>query len=268
MSVANLNQYIRDQLDAILAGMKGDASVDADMWQAIKTGTLSARSGVAHVAGRMYFTTDTLQSFISDGTRWQHITGRGAFDSFDRTTSTTLGNAESGHPWIEESGDVQINASGEMENVSGTGIATVDTGGVLHSADYYCELKSGATIASFEPAVILRYVDASNYLRFRLSGSTNTAFLAKTEGGVGVTIGSPVGVTLVANSSYPIRVSLRGSVIHVVGYSPTTPFTPIFSFNYADDEELYGSYVNTATKAGVLLVNTTNSKCAAFSVKP
>lgn len=254
---------IRDNLDALKQALK-DASVDADLWQAVKSGTLSARSGVAHQVGRQYFATDVLANYVSDGTRWQHLTGRGAFDSFDRTTSSTLGNAESGHLWVEDVPDIQINASAELENVSGTAIATVDTGGVLHTASYLAVLASGGTIGSFDALLILKYIDANNYLYVALQTASIVA-LGKREAGAFTTLISTA-PTLTSSTGYVVKVQLRGSLVWVEVYVASG--AGLTSFFHDDDENVMGGYINTATKCGVRLSNTTNSKCGAFSVVP
>lgn len=268
LSVSNLNAHVRDPLDAYLAALKGDASVDADMWQAPKAGTLAARPATwtAAMAGREYTATDVLAKYWWDGTRFQHGWGRGAFDSFDRTTSSTLGNAESGHPWVEEVGDIQINAGAELENVSGSAIATVDTGGVLHSADYVATLTSGATIGSFDASLVLKYLNTTNYLYVQFNGAVNSIALNKQESGASTLTTATPGVPLAASTAYVVEVKLRGSVCWVkVFLYPGGLVTTLF---HDDDEAIMGSYINTASKSGVRLLNTTHSKCGAFSVKP
>lgn len=264
LGVAELNQYIRDNMDALKAGLT-DSSVDADIKQAVKAGTLALRPA-ASLAGRQYFATDVLANYVDDGTRWQHMTGRGAFDSFDRTTSSTLGNAESGHPWVEDVGDIQINAGAELENVSGSAIATVDTGGVLHTADYVATLTSGATIGSFDASLVLKYLNTTNYLYVQFNGAVNSIALNKQESGASTLATATPGVPLAASTAYVVEVKLRGSVCWVrVFLYPGGLVTTLF---HDDDENIMGSYINTASKSGVRLLNTTHSKCGAFSVKP
>lgn len=276
VSVANLNQYVRDNMDALKAGLT-DSSVDADIKQAVKAGTLALRPA-ASLAGRQYFATDVLANYVDDGTRWQHMTGRGAFDSFDRDTNTDLNadgtganlrgytGADSRHPWVEDVGDIKVNAGAELENVSGSAIATVDTGGVLHSADYVATLTSGTTIGSFDASLVLKYLNTTNYLYVQFNGAVNSIALNKQESGASTLATATPGVPLAASTAYVVEVKLRGSVCWVkVFLYPGGLVTTLF---HDDDENIMGSYINTASKAGVRLLNTTHSKCGAFSVKP
>jgi hypothetical protein len=142
------------------------------MWLAVKSGTLSARSSVTHKVGRRYQTTDTQETFKSDGTNWRHDGGAGAYDDFRRANNTVITPSASGHVWTEEVGDWSI--SSDLLGLTGAAAAnvTLNTGSLLdRSYQMVATFQTQATQANIDVGIILKYVDASNLLYVRLIGT-------------------------------------------------------------------------------------------------
>lgn len=172
-SDAKLNREIRDRFDAIKAGLL-DASADADIVQSIKSGTLAARSGVAHLVGRQYAATDLdgHPQYISTGTAWEHAKPHLVYDSFDRANTEPL-IAESGHTWTENEGDIDIVTSTHAQGITlaaSRAMMTVDTGGIVRSLTAQMMVTTGAVAASINVGFIIRRDGAGSFLKAQLLG--------------------------------------------------------------------------------------------------
>lgn len=261
VTAAKMNTEIRDRMDALLAGLKGDTSADSDIRQAVKNGTLAARPA-ASLAGREYFATDTRQMFIDTGSTWRHVSGS-LYDSFQRANSTTLGTSDSGHSWTESSGDEKIQ-SNRMEATT-AGMATVDTGGVIESAKFNITLLTHTTQASINISLMFRWVDANNFLWAQLTSALWRT--GRRIAGVDATLAT-LSLTPAANQLYTVDVNLNGPVFQagLYGIGASQSIHNVVADNPADT---FTSF-NTATKCGILFQNTgtdTADRVEAFAVK-
>lgn len=167
-----LNANMRDNPEALHMGLTGDRSADADVWQAIKSGTLAGRAGVTHKVGRQYQATDCGgQTFASDGTNWRHVGGPGPYDDFKRN-STTITPSASGHVWSEVVGDWEVAGDLLKVNSAGDHYAALDTGSLLNrSYIVNAGFLTQATQSGIALAVIPKFVDANNYLYVDMKAS-------------------------------------------------------------------------------------------------
>jgi hypothetical protein len=201
---------VRDRMDAIRAVLTGDGSVDADMWLAVKSGTLSARSSVTHKVGRRYQTTDTQETFKSDGTNWRHDGGAGAYDDFRRANNTVITPSASGHVWTEEVGDWSI-ASDLLVPGAGTAYATLNTGSLLdRSYSIIATFQTQATQGSIDVGIVLKYVDTNNLLYAQLvSGAV--AIYVRIGGATAQLASVPFSPT--ANTGYRLDIHVHGKAV-------------------------------------------------------
>lgn len=266
ISDAKLNREIRDRMDALRALGNGDTSADVDMRHAHKNGTLAARPAAGSaIAGQFYFATDRNTLYIHDGTAWRHAGGRGAYDSFTRANSTTLGNAESGHPWTESSGDMEI-ATNSLRAVS-VAIATVDTGAELETAKFVVMFTSGSVATALDFAIVLRYLDVNNFLWLeQTSSSLNKFRLMKTTTAGGtqeLTFATHNGVASVGHS---MIVHMNGAIVHAEIMQAQGN---VYRIAWGSVADLVTPFAG-ATKCGVRLANigATGDVCTEFSVVP
>lgn len=263
LSVANLNQELRDRMEALRA-TQTDSSTDTDMWLAVKNGTFANRATVTQKAGRKYYATDYHAEYISDGTNWYHLTGRGAYDDFERANSTTLGSANSGHPWTESVADQEINGNA-LRAVSlsgGISVATVDTGGIIESGRYIMGFTTGATGASINIAIVLKWVDSSNHLYVQLHGTFGLR-LVKVVAGVATAL-STQAYGVGTNTYHTLIVDLNGSFVnsHLYGATAFAGYTA-----YGRLADVVTPFT-TPTKIGVQFGTAAHDKVEAFSFKP
>lgn len=259
-SVPNLNQYLRDNMQALRAGLT-DSSADSDIFQAIKSGNLSARpAGTVATAGRQYYATDIRQTFIVDGGgAWQHVSGTGAFDSFARGGGdlTAFPTADSGHTWVENEGDLDLLLAGTLNSttVSPSATATVDTGAPLRTAHYGMTFQCGSAAANLTASIVLRWASLTTNLYVQANGAASQLQLVNNIGALTDTPIATESFTFVANAFYFMEVFVRGPVvIATVRNNPTTLGTtgdnPV-GLTHAVLAETFTGSLATATRAGV-----------------
>lgn len=221
LSVANLNQYVRDNMQALRAGLT-DSSADTDIVQAVKSGTLAARSGVAHSAGRMYYTTDTAEVFVSDGTSWRHASGSGAYDDLLRANNTNLNTNNpyqpAGSPWTEEAGDWDILTNQLRLTGAADGYATLQTSALLtRSYRMKLDFTVQATLGSINLAAVPKFVNTSNAILVELvGGAPGVLQIFARIAGVNTPILASLVTTPTVNMSYRMDIDVFGSQIEVI----------------------------------------------------
>lgn len=229
--------------------LTADASADADIWHGHKSGTLAGRPAAAK-AGRLYLTTDTLEAFWDNGTIWRHLSGFGAHDGFTRGDSTTITPSVSGHVWTEAAGDWQILSNSLRLVGAATAIATLDTGARLDRAfKVFATFVTQATVANIDIGVVLKFVDTSNYLYARLSGTALE--IIQVVAGVPTTYVSQA-FTPGASTPYYLEASVYGGVVML---SMTTNLSYSVSVG-ARNAAINGASLASATKIGCRLLNT------------
>lgn len=220
LSVANLNQYVRDNMQALRAGLT-DSSADSDIVQSVKVGTLAARSGVAHSPGRMYYTTDTAEVFISDGTSWRHASGSGAYDDLLRANNTNLNTSNpyqpAGSPWTEEAGDWDILTNQLRLVGAADGYATLQTSALLNrSYRMKVDFTTQATQGSINLSVVVKFASTANNIHVELTPTLFQIYcrIAGVNGGAGDIV--TYGTTPTASTAYRLEVDVFGNQVEAV----------------------------------------------------
>lgn len=254
ISVANLNTYLRDNMQALRAGLT-DSSADTDIVQAVKSGTLAARSGVAHAAGRMYYTTDTAEVFVSDGTSWRHASGSGAYDDLLRASdSTNLNTANpyqpAGSPWTEEQGDWEILTNQLKLVTAAEGYATLQTSALLNrSYRMKVDFTTQATVGSINISFMVKYVNTTNHISVEL---TPTAFrIFSIIGGSSLVLGT-LATSPTGSMSYRLDIDVFGNQVEAI-LTNNTGLSIIVGARHAN---ITNAAFAAATKVGVHTNNT------------
>lgn len=211
VSAAKMNTEIRDRMDALLAGLKGDGSADADVVQAFKTGTLAARPAASQ-AGRQYATTDTRNVYYDDSANWRHVSG-GAYDDFFRADSSSITPSRSGHSWTENSGAWNIVSNALILTGSAPGIALLDTKGLLdRSYQIFGIHTAHSTAASADWGIIVKGVDINNYILAQLTGSALQ--VTSVIGGATTVLGT-IATTPTPSGLYEWTITVAGAAVSV-----------------------------------------------------
>lgn len=219
ITIPNLNTYLRDNMQALRAGLT-DSSADTDIVQSVKVGTLAARSGVAHSPGRMYYTTDTIEVFISDGTAWRHASGSGAYDDLLRANNTNLNTSNpyqpAGSPWTEEAGDWDILTNQLRLTGAADGYATLQTSALLNrSYRMKVDFTVHPTSASVDISVVVKFASTINNIHVQLIGGTNAFRIFSRIGGVD-TVRGTVTTTPTGGMSYRLDVDVFGNQVEAI----------------------------------------------------
>jgi hypothetical protein len=250
VTAAKLNQEVRDRAEALFNGLTGDASADADIKHAHKTGTLASRPA-AGKAGRLYFTTDTKQLFFDDGSNW-YCVGVGPYDSFLRANSSVITPSESGHVWVEESGDWEISGNSLNLVSAATSIASLDTKSLLNRPyRVRAAFTSHSTGGSTDVGIIVKYVDASNFIYVRALGSASQIQTRKVIAGVDTNIGSAVAVTWGNFVFYSLEVEIKGVALTLVLNDAGT-----IRKDFVPNADIQHANLAAATKIGARLIDT------------
>lgn len=239
-------QAILNNLQALFQGLKGDASVDADIKQAIKTGTLAARPAASQ-AGRFYYATDVRTMFVDTGTAWEHAGGPGVFDSFDRANVEPMSAADSGHTWTENEGDIDINgflAAQAITLVGSRAHMTMETGGLIRTLNAQALIVTGAVAASVNVGIVLKRT-AADLLYVHISPLglrlvQNAAQLATSA------------YTPTATSTYILQVSMIGSQVTAMLHEGSN-FRVAMSHGSKTDIQ---DFAPTATSCGIMFGST------------
>ncbi|WP_051338591.1 hypothetical protein [Streptomyces flavidovirens] len=139
-------------------------------------------------------------------------------DTFTRTLSNTWGTSSSGHLWTE------VGAVAADRSVDGArGVLTLSapvptirfqmTVGDIADCEVRCRMSAGqvSTGSSMLPAVLLRYVNGSDYYRARLHFGTSGAMYASvTRGTTQVGGTTTLSYTYAAGTEFEVRVLLTG----------------------------------------------------------
>lgn len=259
VTVANLNQYVRDQLDSYFQGVKGDASVDTDMVHQHKVGTLAARPAATTGVGRLYYASNLAghTSFISNGTTWEHQSGPGVADSFDRANVEPMNAADSGHTWTENEGDIDIVAAAAqaVTLVGSRAHMTLETGGLVRTLNGQALIVTGGTPASINVGLVLKrtateilYVHLTSAGLRLVQGTTQLALSAY----------APT-----AASSYIMEVSMIGSQLTAKLFEGSN-FRVALSHGSKTDIQ---DYAPTATQVGVLFGTASHDSISSFGMK-
>lgn len=252
---AKLN-VIAANIDELRLGLKGDSSADPDVFQAIRSGLLSARPASATV-GRQYYATDIKTGFIDDGTRWEHDSGPGAFDSFGRASADAMGTADSGHVWVEHEGDIDI-VTGRIDpmTVAPSATATVDTGAPLRTAHCGMTMQVGSAAANLAVSIVPRWADLTNNLYVQCNGAASQLQIVSNVGGLTDTVRAFESFVFTAGAFYYVDVFVRGPVVIAsVRNNPTSVgasgLEAPYAVTHAVLAETYTGSLVTATRAGV-----------------
>lgn len=222
-----------------------------------KEGTLAARPAAGN-AGRLYRATDINTVYWDDGTDWRLLSGGGFYDSFDRADSTTLGNADSGHPWTEESGNMEI-SSGSLRVVAAAGpsLIAADLGAPLDDVamDVYMSWRSGGVKAEIKTSFVIRYLDASNYYHVRCNGATDDVEIIKIVAGVPTTVAT-LAFAFGINTNYLLQLHIAGPILSVLitRQEPAAATAHVYSTNWQDISDSVTPFAG-ATKVGIRIDN-------------
>jgi hypothetical protein len=149
------------------------------------------------------------------------------------------------------SGTIAIVSSIAIQ-ASVAGICTVDTGAELETARYQAAfLSDTGTASDTDFSIVMRYLDANNFLVAQLLGGTNIFRIAKYVSGF--TPLATVAVTVAANTQYIMRVEIVGgsvvAFLHTGGSST-------YSLVYGGPADTVTPFA-TASKCGLRLANAT-----------
>ncbi|SDM77601.1 hypothetical protein [Streptomyces wuyuanensis] len=145
-------------------------------------------------------------------------------DSFGRTVANSWGTSSSGHAWTETgtvASDRSVNGSrgvitlaANVSNFRFQRIITTPVG----DAEIRVRVSTSAvaTGESALPAVLLRYVDSSNFYRARVHfGVSGTMFCSVTRGSTQIGVSQSLPYTYTAGQEYEVRVRLTGHTIRI-----------------------------------------------------
>lgn len=217
----------------------------------VLSGTLAARPAPS-IAGRLYTATDIKSVFTDDVTKWRHVGGRGAYDSFDRANAdlSASATADSGHTWVEDAGDVDIVDTANLQATTSTALATVDMGAPLDSGRLGFRFLSPDPVTALNIAALIRYVDTNNYLYI---GATATKlWIRKVIGGTDTPI-SEITIGANPNTQYQISIEVYGPILTLRIYDL---FLQIETFEVTGSlaETMHAAVVN-GTKVGLRFGN-------------
>lgn len=246
LSVANLNQYVRDNMDALKQGLVGDASADADIKQSIKSGTLAARPAASQ-AGRLYTATNIFTQFEDNGTGWEHRSGPGVYDDFNRANVEPMDTANSGHTWTEDEGDIDIvtNRAQAITLVASRAVMLAETGGIIRTGQYQCQIRTGAVAASVNVGLVLKRA-AGVLLYVQVHGSLGLRLVQ------GITVLSTSAFSPGPNADYILTASMIGSVVHAEVHAGAAFGAVLHHASKTDVQD----YAPTATSCGLLFGST------------
>lgn len=190
------------------------------------------------------------------------LVARGLYDGFNRADSTTLGNANSGHAWTENAGNQEI-VGNALRGVS-NGICTLDSGLELVTMHASGIFTAGSVAANVDFAIVLRFIDTSNFLYIELTG---TLFqLVKMIAGTPTALASQA-FTPVASTTYRIDCWVRGPIVTArLENAVFVPQTAVYYQTIADTETPFAG----ATKTGLRMFNSGGSGdlCLGFTLMP
>ncbi|KPJ64884.1 hypothetical protein AMK68_00175 [candidate division KD3-62 bacterium DG_56] len=266
LSRATLNEQVPENIQALYDGLVTDTQVTDEVIHQHRVGTLAALPAAGN-AGRLYIPSDIVPAsvLVDDGSDWRGSAA--VHDTFNRANSTTLGNADSGHPWTEETGDLEITSNAlRVVSSAAASIGTVNPKILLDDAYIVAEINiyTAGTAADIDVGIILRFVDTDNYLLVRYNGSTQQLQIRKVVGGTPTTLVG-VGKTAVTSSPQTIRAIMAGGYVRAeLLVRGGTGGDPVLTQDYDVLADTRTPFLG-ATELGVYIGNDVADKIGAFA---
>lgn len=209
------------------------------------SGTFGTRPAAA-IAGRMYFATDSQRLYYDTGTVWEYVGPTDFFDAFARADGA-LGTSDSGHAWVTDGLTI---SGGAVIPVSGAKQARVNLGHPITHAKYKGTMFAGT--GSLDSAIILKWLDANNYLYTQLYEPDSVVRTMRVVAGVHNLI-TETPCVINDNALLFLEVEISGGDIHTTVHDGTT----IRSYSpYGDKDDLYDPFT-AATTVGLRVVSAT-----------
>lgn len=187
---------------------------------------------------------------VEEGHVHRQIDGQGflAWDSFNRTDSSTIGESDSGHLWTETEGDWEIASNiCRVVTVGTDTLLTMDVGS-QDVGQIVITFTSAAADANIDAGVVFRMVDSDNLLMVRARGGATDAIELhkKISGSYSLLISD--GWVNVAATIYQLHVYWDGPFVR--GYVTSDDGVPLSGFTYDTPSDTYTPFLG-ATRLGL-----------------
>ena len=264
---ATLNQQVPQNMLALYNAIVGDAQATGEVIQRQKRGTFASRPAAGN-AGRMYVASDRVDNtFMDDGTVWRPHGAVVAYDTFDRAASTTLGNADSGHPWTETSGDMEITANKRLNALAADSFCTIDLGCEQRVVECTARILADNTQTTINFGVAFRVLDYTEFLmvgiRGNAGGDPNTLRIFKRVVSVDTVLATQA-LTPVVSVAYTLNIKIAGGIVDVFAHEDD--MTPLAHVAYDTIADTLTPFSGN-TKFGIWVPAATTDEPASFMLK-